>query len=160
MKKRRVIVVDLDDTIAKKTTRHKFDWTKLHEDSGITGVLDIIHAYTYASNTKIVVLTARNEGYPNPLKKQPEITNYKTIGREMTEIWVAEWLGDSNVVDRIIMKPCDSFEKSSTFKVREIQKLLEEGLDIEFILDDHQDVIEAVKETFPQITLLKVANYK
>jgi hypothetical protein len=36
---------------------------------------------------------------------------------------------------------------------------LDEGLDIEFIMDDNVAVIEAVKERFPFITILQIANH-
>jgi hypothetical protein len=157
MNKKRVIVIDLDDTIAKKVTRHHFDWTRVGEDAPIEYVLRILDAYQDSfPMVKRIILTARNEGYPNPLKQQPELTNYKTIGREQTEAWVAEHVGE---VDRVIMKPAESFQKSPEFKVEEIQKLLDEGLDIEFIMDDNVAVIEAVKERFPFITILQIANH-
>jgi hypothetical protein len=157
MKTIKVILIDLDDTVAKKTTRHQYDWTRLHEDAPILSTLKILDAYQGAfPMVKRIILTARNEGYPNPLAKRPDITNYKTIGRELTEEWVKNYVGP---VERIIMKPADSFMKSPDFKVGEIQKILDEGLDIEFIMDDNAAVIDAVKTTFPSITLIQVANH-
>lgn len=157
MNKKRIIVVDVDDTIAQKTTRHKYDWSKLNEDVPILSTLRILDAYLeYFSMVKVIILTARNEGYPNPLKKRPDLINYNTIGRELTEAWVKENVGE---VERVIMKSADSFEKSSTFKVRMIQDLLNEGYEIDFIMDDNADVISAVKEAFPTIPLIQIANY-
>lgn len=141
--KPKAILVDLDDTVARKTTRHHYCWHRLDEDEPILPVLSLVRNCPY----KIIILTARNEGYPATNKTRAKFPDWtdeeiETIGRKLTTQWVWLHVGD---VEKIIMKPAKSFEKSSVFKLDEYRKLCD-SYDIEAIIDDNEHVCKAFKE--------------
>jgi replicative superfamily II helicase len=132
------IIVDIDSTIAQKVSRHHYEWHRVGEDAPIVEVIDLIKSYPH----KIIILTARNEGFPATPKNKAKFNQLsddeiRMIGRVETERWIATHVGD---VERIIMKPCDSFENATLFKQKAYHALVDEGWDVEYIVDDNPDV--------------------
>lgn len=141
--KPKAILLDLDGTVAQKTNRNYYEWHKLDSDDPILPVLNIVRHYP----NKIIILTARNEGYPASKKNKARFEGWsdekiQTIGRKLTTQWVWLHVGD---VEKIIMKPAHSFENSAKFKLDEYKKLCD-SYDVEAIIDDNEQVCQTFKD--------------
>lgn len=137
------ILVDLDSTVARKVSRHYYQWERVGRDEPIQNVIDFVVGYP----AKIIVMTGRNEGYsasPKLLKKFPQFDaeSLAMVGRVETEAWVDTYLGP---VEQVIMKAAGDFSVTSKFKIDTYLRLIEEGYDIEFIIDDNEAVCNAFR---------------
>lgn len=148
------LIVDVDDTIAIKTNRHKYDWTKVDTDAPKQHVIDIINHLLLDKNLGLIILTARNEGFVSCPKSSPDLKNYRTVCRDLTIEWLSNYI--KRTPDEVIMKPAESFENSSDFKTTAIQKIIDSGKNIEMIFEDNQSVVDAIKVKFKDLKLIQI----
>lgn len=143
-KPNKIIICDIDNTVAVANNRHHFDWTSVDSDDPISSTIDLIKGVISEDSLGLVFLTGRNEGYTKPIKTKPEIKNYETICRDLTVKWLKDYFG--NYTD-LIMKPADSYEKAAPFKLREIQRLVEK-YEVFCMFDDDESVNKLVREHY------------
>lgn len=114
------IICDIDGTLAHMKNRSQFDWSRVGEDEVdpiIKNLLDSLReAYV------IFLVSGRNE-----------------VCREETE----KWLEKNNIpYDMLFMRPEDDIRKDSVIKQEFFKKYIRYYYNIEFVLDDRNQVVE------------------
>lgn len=122
----RVVICDIDETIARLTERGYYDWDRVGEDEPIYMVIELLHRYK--ADHVIVLITGRSE-----------------VCREATH----EWLQKHNVpYDFLYMKEENNGEDSAIFKERIYLELKKDLPNPSFTLaiDDRQKIIDVWKK--------------
>ena len=122
MTKQKAIMVDVDGTLADmKGIRGPFEWDKVSLDRPH---LDIIKLVQTLSDTgrKIIIMTGRDG---------------------VAEQHTKDWLKDHGVpYDEFFIRPAGNYEKDSIIKSRIYMDHIRDNYDIEFILDDRDQVVD------------------
>lgn len=117
----RVIMVDIDGTIAKMHNRGPFEWHKVGNDLPINHVIDLLRAYD--SMGYIIILMSGRD----------------SICRDLT----IQWLVENEVpYDYLHMRPEGDMRKDSIVKHELYWKHVGDNLTPDFVLDDRNQVVK------------------
>ncbi len=121
MAKEKAIIVDVDGTLADmKGVRGPFDWDKVDQDRPHNDIITLVQELK-SLGKKIIIVTGRDG-----------ICKQKTIN----------WLNKYNVpIDKFFIRPEGSFEKDSIIKGKIYMDDIRPYYDIEFVLDDRDQVV-------------------
>ena len=121
MAKELAIIVDVDGTLADmKGVRGPFDWDKVDQDRPHNDIITLVQELK-SIGKKIIIVTGRDG-----------ICKEKTIN----------WLDKHNVpIDEFFIRPQGSFEKDSIIKAKIYMDNIRPNYDIEFVLDDRDQVV-------------------
>lgn len=133
----KAIIVDIDGTIALLNGRNPYDNKKVHTDLPNQPIVDLVKLLS--KTFKILIVT----------------------GRERTEECKAatrQWLDDQSIPWKVIyMRPEKDYRKDSTIKKEIFEKYIDGVYNIQFVLDDRDQVIDMWRNTL-QLPCLQV-NY-
>lgn len=114
------IICDIDGTLAHMEDRIPYDWSKVGEDKVdpiIKSLLDAVQSYCL-----IILVSGRDE-----------------VCREETR----KWLGKHDIpYVRLVMRPEGDIRKDSIVKRELFEKCIRPYYDVEFVLDDRNQVVE------------------
>jgi len=121
MAKEKAVIVDVDGTLADmKGVRGPFDWDKVDQDRPHNDIITLVQELK-SIGKKIIIVTGRDG-----------ICKEKTIN----------WLDKHNVpIDEFFIRPQGSFEKDSIIKAKIYMDNIRPNYDIEFVLDDRDQVV-------------------
>lgn len=121
MEKPKAIIVDIDGTLAKMNGRGPFEWLRVGEDLVKEPIKNIVNFYHYNGFT--VILFSGRDGVCRPQTEQ--------------------WLRDNGInYLALYMRPEGNNEKDSIVKKRMYHQYIEAYLDVQFVLDDRDQVVE------------------
>lgn len=126
-KKGNTIIVDLDGTLAHRCDRQWFDYSKVDQDELDVTVYGIVKAY--ADNGYTILIVSGREGTAECISK------------------THSWLNKHNVpyYDLMMRKEKD-FRRDSIVKREIYDTLIKDKFDVEFVLDDRQQVVDMWRE--------------
>lgn len=117
---RKAIIVDIDGTLAKMNGRGPFEWHRVGEDDP---KMVIIHLVRLLSELHTILIFSGRDG---SCEKQTK-----------------DWLFKHDVpYDALFMRPAGNFEKDNIIKRRIYDEQVKDKYDIEFVLDDRDQVVE------------------
>ncbi len=117
----KVIMVDIDGTIAKMHNRGPFEWHKVGNDLPMNHVIDLLRAYDNMGYI-IILMSGRDS-----------VCREKTI----------QWLNDNEVpYDYLYMRPEGDVRKDSIVKHELYWNHVGENFTPDFVLDDRNQVVE------------------
>jgi len=118
--KPKAIIVDIDGTLAKMSGRGPFEWHRVGEDKVNEPIKSIVNLY--ASICNVIIFSGR-DGCCMP----------QTI----------KWLKDNDIsYNSILMRPEGNYEKDAIIKRRLYDNHIVGKYDIQFVLDDRDQVVE------------------
>lgn len=140
--KPKVFLVDIDGTIASNgpdrdhPARGYFDWHEVGGDLPIQTIIDIVNSLNWEYEP--VFVSGRDE-----------------VCRPETEEWIRQHvLGD--VEFPLFMRPQGDMRKDSIVKMEIFDKYIRDNYDVQFALDDRDQVVKAYREILG-LTVLQVA---
>lgn len=116
----KAIVVDVDGTLAKNTTRSPFEWSRVDEDTPNELVVAVVKAMK-ASGIKIIILSGRD-----------------SVCREKTENWLEHFLGFKP--DGLFMRKSKDNRKDSIIKEELFFDYIAHKYNIIGVIDDRPQV--------------------
>lgn len=117
----KAIIVDIDGTLAKMNGRGPFEWMRVGEDLVNEPIRHIVNLYQ-ASGHKVIIFSGRD-----------------SVCREVTE----NWLSDNFIsYNSLFMRPKGNNEKDSIIKRRLFDENVNGKYDIQFVLDDRNQVVD------------------
>lgn len=126
------VLFDIDGTIAKIDHRRhlvmkeKPDWNAFNslmgDDTPNTGVVSLYKSLWFSHHYELILVTGRNERF-----------------RKLTEQWLS-W--NEIPFSRILMRADRDLRADHIIKEEVLDQLLEEGKEIEFTVDDRQQVVD------------------
>lgn len=132
MPPKQTVLFDIDGTLANIEHRRvhlqqsRPNWAKFNAEMGNDtpnkAVVDLYHILWQSDIYDIIIVTGRNEHY-----------------RQVTETWFA-W--NEIPFDRILMRPDRDNRSDYIIKEEILDRLLGEGKDIAFTVDDRQQVVD------------------
>jgi predicted kinase len=126
-KKGNAIIVDLDGTYAHRCDRQWFDYSKVDQDDLDVTVDGIVRAYAKMGYTILIV--SGREG--------TEECRYKTL----------YWLEKHEIpFYELMMRKEGDFRRDSIVKEEIYNKYIKDKFDVEFVLDDRQQVVDKWRE--------------
>ena len=123
MKKNRIkaIICDIDGTLAQRNNRGPFEHEKSNDDNLCFEVYNLLKIYK-SEGYIIIILTARQERFSKITKS---------------------WLSKHNVIyDLMFMRDNTDNQKDSVVKKNIYEKYLKNKYEVEFILDDRDQVVD------------------
>jgi uncharacterized HAD superfamily protein len=122
MAKEKAVMVDVDGTLADmRGVRGPFEWDKVHLDKPHQDVIQLVRDLSLIGR-QIIIMTGR-DGVAEDATKQ--------------------WLASHGVpYDNFFIRPQGNFEKDSIIKSRIYMDHIRDNYDVEFILDDRDQVVE------------------
>lgn len=125
MKKPKAIIVDIDGTLAKMNGRGPFDWSRVQEDSCKEQIKTIVNLHFDAGYT-VIVFSGRDG-----------------VCRPQTE----QWLKDNAIqYHALYMRRPGNTEKDSIIKRQIYELYIQDYLDVQFVLDDRDQVVKMWRE--------------
>lgn len=116
----KAIIVDIDGTLAKMNGRGPFEWLRVGEDKVKEPVKMIVNLYF--EKGRVIIFSGRDE-----------------VCRPQTE----QWLSDNGIrYNRLLMRPEGNNEKDSIIKRRLYDNNIAGNYDIDFVLDDRNQVVD------------------
>jgi predicted kinase len=126
-KKGNTIIVDIDGTLAHRCDRQWFDYSKVDQDDLDVTVDGIVRAYAKMGYTILIV--SGREG--------TEECRYKTL----------YWLEKHEIpFYELMMRKEGDFRRDSIVKEEIYNKYIKDKFDVEFVLDDRQQVVDMWRE--------------
>ena len=124
------VIVDIDGTIAKKSDRSPYDYSRVYEDTVIENVLDVVDSWAASeSDGHVIFLSGRNSEC-----------------RQQTIEWLlnkAEYDIESHSKVHLFMRPSDDPNTADfIIKDRLFEEHIAEKYNVKFLLDDRRQVIE------------------
>jgi predicted kinase len=121
------IIVDIDGTLANRTTRSPFEWDKVGEDTVKEDIARIVQRYKNLSD------------YENE-----DLQVFIFSGREDVCFDVtAEWLRDNHIpFDTLVLRKAGDHRKDSIVKREMFEKHIEDKYNVLFVLDDRKQVVD------------------
>lgn len=131
LKPAKTVIFDIDGTLARIDHRRQYlsqsppDWAKFNSamssDSPNPAVVALYNLIWHSARYEVLLVTGRNERH-----------------RIDTEAWL-----DKHQIpyDMIMMRPDGDFRADEVFKEELLDGLLEDQRDIEFVVDDRQQVV-------------------
>lgn len=140
------VIVDIDGTIAKKSDRSPYDYSRVYEDTVIENVLDVVDSWAASeSDGHVIFLSGRNSEC-----------------RQQTIEWLlnkAEYDIESHSKVHLFMRPSDDPNTADYIvKDRLFEEHIAEKYNVKFLLDDRRQVIEMWRTK--GLTVLDVAGNK
>ena len=119
------VIVDVDGTLAIMNGRGPFEWTKVYQDMVNEPVADLVRRLK-TSGLSVIIVTGRDGSALEDTKK---------------------WLNDNSIpFDAIYSRPAKNFEKDSIIKKRIYNTNIRDSWDIQFVLDDRNQVVKMWRE--------------
>lgn len=118
-----VIIIDIDDTVAKKSNRGPFDWTRVHEDDPIPKNIKMAYKLIKKHKLAAVFLTGREEP-----------------ARRLTELWLKDHI-PFGYVD-LLMRGKGDRRRNAITKMEIYEKQMKPRFNIKFVMDDNEAVIQ------------------
>lgn len=116
----KAIIVDIDGTLAKMNGRSPFSWDKVGSDTVNEPVKKLVNMY--ARNGVVILFSGRD-----------------SVCRDLT----IQWLDKHDIkFDGLFMRPKGNNEKDSIIKRRLYDEHIAGKYNIEFVLDDRDQVVE------------------
>lgn len=131
----RLVIVDVDGTLALFTGRHPFDWHRVHEDEPNEPVAELVRLLA-RTGTEIVFLSGRD-----------------AVCRPATEQWIAEHVIDDPVV---LMRPAGDNRSDREVKLELFHGAIGDPERVWFVLDDRDSVVSMWRDELG-LTCLQVA---
>ncbi len=123
--KDKAVMVDVDGTLAIMNGRGPFEWTKVGQDLVNEPVADLVRRLK-TSGLSVIIMTGRDGSCLGETKK---------------------WLTDNKIpYDEIYTRPAKNFEKDSVIKKRMYETYVKDEFDIQFVLDDRDQVVKMWRE--------------
>jgi uncharacterized HAD superfamily protein len=120
--KSKAIIVDIDGTLAKMNGRSPFAWDRVGEDKVNEAVRKLINIYFLSGSGLVIIFSGRD-----------------SVCRDIT----VKWLEDNKInYDMLHMRPEGNNEKDSIIKRRMYDEYIADRYDIEFVVDDRDQVVE------------------
>lgn len=131
----RCVLIDIDGTIAFNNGHRSFyEWDKVGDDEVVQVIADLVHTL-WSAGLETVFMSGRDE-----------------VCRPQTEAWLdqhgIQW-------DNLFMRPEGDMRKDSIVKMELFDKYVRDWYDVEFVLDDRQQVVDAWRSI--GLTCLQVA---
>lgn len=124
--KPKVILVDIDGTIADKGSRNPFDWNKVGEDSPRSFIIDLIKCYLSTSmDTEVVFLSGRD-----------------SVCRHETLSWIAENLNTPIYNIKLLMRSEGDVRKDTLVKEELFWEHIADNYNVLAVFDDRPCVVE------------------
>lgn len=118
---KKAIIVDIDGTIAHMNgKRGPFEWDKVGLDEPDSKIIGIVKRY--ADTHEVLVVSGRDGSC-----------------RAITQKWLAEFEVPHN---QLYMRPANDYRKDSIIKHEIYESKIKDQYDIEFVLDDRQQVVD------------------
>ena len=119
------VIVDVDGTLAIMNGRGPFEWAKVYQDKVNEPVADLVRRLK-TSGLSVIIVTGRDGVALEDTKK---------------------WLNDNSIpFDAIFSRPVRNFEKDSIIKRRIYNTNIRDSWDIQFVLDDRNQVVKMWRE--------------
>ena len=127
MAKKKAVIVDIDNTLARKKqgfgSRGIYDWHRVGEDDVIEPIAELVR--NLYENYVVIILTGRD---------------FSCCEATM------QWLDNSNIhYHEIYMKSGDSYEKTIITKSRHYMKNIQKKYDVQLVIDDDLEVLRWFK---------------
>ena len=123
--KNKGVIVDVDGTLAIMNGRGPFEWTKVYQDRVNEPVADLVRRLK-TSGLSVIIVTGRDGVALDDTKR---------------------WLNDNSIpFDAIFYRPARNFEKDSMIKRRIYDTSIRDNWDIQFVLDDRNQVVKMWRE--------------
>lgn len=133
--KPKTILSDIDGTIARRVSRHPYDWDNVITDEPVDEVVNLINVYG-SMGYKIIFLSGRDE-----------------ICRNDTHAWLTKYI---NHTFDLYMRPHKSLEADRKIK-SDIFWSLADDYNIEFVIDDRHEVCRLWEDI--NVKLLNVGSF-
>lgn len=118
---KKAIIVDIDGTLAKMNGRGPFDWVRVGEDKVNEPVRLLVDLYHSSGRGEVIIFSGR-DGCCFP----------ETV----------EWLLNNRIpYTKFYMRPEGNNEKDSVIKRRLYDEFIKDKYEIEFVLDDRDQVV-------------------
>lgn len=127
---REAVLVDLDETIARKGDRGPFDWHKVIDDEPIQWVIDRVYEQ-YALGRRIIFMSGRDE-----------------VCRGDTERWIRKampWLdrlGDVEIKLKLFMRKAGDQRRDAIVKYELFDQNIRNNYNVLFAIDDRKQVVD------------------
>lgn len=133
--KPRAILVDIDGTLAHNNGHRSFyDWAKVYDDEVVWVIADLVNSL--AQDGFIIVVMSGRDG--------------------SCEAETINWLNDNGIIwDRLHMREAGDQRKDSIVKMELFDKHVRDDYNVEFVLDDRNQVVDAWRAI--GLTCLQVA---
>lgn len=132
----KVIICDIDGTLALMGDRGPFEWHRVGEDTvnrPVAGLLELVEnfesmcidrAVTWVNEPQIIFLSGRDE-----------------VCRPETEAWLSK-AGFSSGEFKLYMRPEGDNRRDSVVKLELFDRYIRYNYDVQFVLDDRDQVVE------------------
>lgn len=132
---KKAIIVDIDGTLAKMNGRSPFEWMRVGEDLPNEPICNLVRSLQRSGHT-IIIFSGRDE-----------------CCKELTLQWL---LQNEIYYEEIYMRPEGNNEKDAIIKKRLYDQFISHRYDIEFVLDDRDQVVDMWRNQIG-LTCLQVA---
>lgn len=133
--KEKIIIVDLDSTVAIPTNRSYYEWELVGQDLPIEHTINIVKD-NMDRGIKVIILTGRAVGYPS---KKGENRPPDQRGRIETEKWVRYHIGS---VEAVLMRNTGDYRKSVVTKEDLLTQHVLPHYEVYFAMDDDDKVCD------------------
>ena len=122
----RVIIVDLDGTVALKGDRDIFDYTKVDQDIPNKLVIKVVENYlSYGQGNKVIFLSGREDNC-----------------FEKTKIWIKDNIQLMDIESLLLMRKTGDNRNDAIVKKEIFDTHIKDKFYVEFILDDRNRVVD------------------
>lgn len=128
------VIVDIDGTLARMTSRRPFDWHKVHEDLPVSHIVDLVKDL-HSAGTTILYVSGRDSSC-----------------MELTQKWLQDHV---SVPGPLFMRPTNDSRKDSVVKEELYIKHIKDRYNIRFVLDDRDQVVHMWR-TIVRVPVLQV----
>jgi predicted kinase len=122
----KVVIVDIDGTLATMKNRSPYDWSRVGEDEPAKAVISAVHAAAQF-NRRIIIMSGRDESC-----------------RKITEDWLTKHLGVS--WHELHMRPEGDNRKDNIIKYELFNKYVRGKYQVDYVLDDRDQVVKMWRE--------------
>lgn len=134
----KAIICDLDGTIALKTDRSPFDYSKVDLDTPNLPVIEIVQAYSWYKNYTILYVSGREE-----------------TCRDLTETWLKKYHLPHDAPHVLLMRKAKDHRNDAIVKLEIFDKYIRDNYNVRFVLDDRDRVVKMWRDI--GLTCLQVA---
>ena len=130
------VLVDIDGTLAIRTSREPFEWSLLHTDKVNSPVVEVVRALKISGHD-IVFVTGRHEEL-----------------RRATELWLLQHVA---IPGELIMRPQSDSRPDDVIKEELIRARFQDFSEILLVIDDRKRVVDMWRQRLG-LTCLQVAD--
>lgn len=120
---RKVVLVDVDGTIADNSGRSPFDWARVGEDTPIQPIIDVVRALR-SSGFRIIFVTGRMD-----------------VCREATYAWLHEHVFEA-ARPYLLMRRSGDFRADEIVKAEIYEDDIKPSFEVHMVIDDRRAVVE------------------